>query len=189
MKAFWIGLTLLILFILAVWGAHHRLWGFYLNREVKPVDLAILAVNLFIALFLSQFILDKAGNLRAEKDLLISNVQEVLKELRTSREALIACQESQKITKSDKTSILAVVRRIANGLIVLESALQKSQCSSLRNDCENITDAYVSYKKSATGGHFPKPFAQDQISEQERAYRKLVERLHELLFGINRYPA
>jgi hypothetical protein len=187
MKPLTVAALIIAAFAAVVLAAHFGVWGFYVNREIKPIDVAILAVNLFIALFLSQYIADRAGNLRAEKDLMMSDIRDVLNELKASRELLIACQESQKINKLDKKAIIAVIRRVANGINLVESALRLSQCSRLVRTYDDITDAYVRYKRSATGGTFPTPFTQDQISDQEREYRKLVERLHSLLFAINRY--
>jgi hypothetical protein len=188
-KALRIAGALVVLFIVVVLGACSNIFGFYLNREIKPVDLAILGVNVFIALFLSQYIIDKAGNFRAEKDLMMSDIRDVLDELKTSRELLVACQDSARVNKIDKKAILLVFRRIANGISLVESALRTSQCSALVKGFDNITDAYVRYKGSATGGAFPRPYTQDQISDQEREYRKLVEKLHALLFSINRHAS
>lgn len=188
MRAFWIGVVLFALFGAVVLCAHFSFLGFYLNLEIKPVDLAILAVNLFIALFLSQYFLEKSSNLRAEKDLLISDLRDLLGTVKSSREILVACQDAVRMNKNDKKLILSTIRRIANGVSLVESALAMSQCSKLLKGYD-ITDAYLEYKAAATGGTFPtKAYSQDQISDQERTYRKLVSRLHALLFAINRHP-
>jgi hypothetical protein len=188
MKAVLIALLLFVALCVIVVLAHYCVFGFFLNLEIKPVDVGILAVNLFIALFLTQHLQDRANNLRAEKDLLISYLRDVLVELKSSREALIACHDASRINKNDKKAILSILRRIANGIVHVESALGMSQCSKLAKTYDNITEAYLQYKGSATGSGFPfKAYSQDQISEQERAYRKLVTKLNALLFQINRY--
>jgi hypothetical protein len=188
MKALKISSILSLVFVAIILLAHYRQFGLHLDLEIKPLDLAILMVNLFIALYLSQYLLDKAGNLRAEKDLLIADLRNILSDLKLSREALIACQDAGKITKADKTLILSILRRVANGTNLTESALKLSQCTSLcEKACDEITRAYIQYKTSATGGNFPTAFNPDQISDQERDYFKLVEKLHALLFKINQH--
>ncbi|MBZ5696255.1 MAG: hypothetical protein LAN36_12950 [Acidobacteriia bacterium] len=188
MKAVWVALLIVATFCAIVLSAYYCLFGFHLDLEIKPVELGILAVNVFIALFVTQYFQEKASNLRAEKDLLISDLRDVLVELKSSREALISCHDASRINKSDKKTILSALRRVANGIGHVESALGMSQCSPLIRGFDNITDAYLDYKGAATGGGFPfKVYTQDQISEQERAYRKLATKLNALLFQINRH--
>jgi len=188
MRALWLALVLLAGFCAVVLSARYCLFGFYLNLEIKPVDLGILTVNLFIALFLTQYFHERATNLRAEKDLLISDLRDVLADLKSSRDTLSACHDASRINKSDKKAVLSVLRRTANRIGHVESALGMSQCSALIKGFDDITGAYLEYKAAATGGGFPfKIYSQDQISEQERTYRKLVTKLNALLFQINRH--
>jgi hypothetical protein len=186
MKAVRLALILIAMFVAIMVAAHYCVWGLNLNLEIKPLDLAVLMVNLFIALFLTQYFADKAGNLRAEKDLLITDLRSVLGDVRTCREALIACQDVGKISKADKKLIISTLRRVANGTKLAESALKMSQLSAVSEDTlEGITRAYIQFKTSASGGSFPAPFTPDQISDQERDYLGFVQKLHALLFKIN----
>lgn len=180
-----LALILLVLFASVIWFAHCNYLGLYLDLEIKPVELATLAVNLFIALFLSQYFMAKATNLRAEKDFLISELRKILDVLSQASEELFACY-GRPITQERRKAVLSLLRRLGNDIEGLEAGLAASKCSKLAEYCDDIKSAYLDYKISATGGRFPgKPLTQDQISDNERRYRGLRRRLQELLFAVN----
>lgn len=182
-----LALILLILFAGIIWLAHCNYLGLYLDLKIRPVELATLVVNLFIALFLSQYFMAKASNLRAEKDFLISELRKILEVLSQASEELFACY-GRPITQERRKAVLSLLRRLGNDIESLETGLGASKCSKLAEHCDDIKNAYLDYKASATGGRFPSaPLTQDQISDSERRYRTLRHRLQQLLFAVNRH--
>jgi hypothetical protein len=172
-----------------VYRVAHVGWrGFSIDHNLNPVDLATLAVNIFIAYFLQYYFISRATDVRSEKDILIDGLRDVVASVRQCRDTLLACYDTGKISATHAKSIKLFLHKIANGLYDAETAIGMSQCSGLAKDCKAIQDALFSYKSAATGGSFPtKPYDVHAFSYQEQTYRTLNEKLHELVFKVNKH--
>ena len=170
------------------WVTHFGWRGFSVDHVLNPVDLATLAVNIFIAYFLQYYFISRATDDRSEKDILIDGLRDVLAAVRQCRDTLMACYDAGKISPTHAKSIKLLFRKIANGLDSVETAVTMSRCRQLTRECKAIQDALFNYKSAATGGSFPsRPYDGQTISDQERTYRTLSQKLHELVFSINRH--
>jgi hypothetical protein len=165
-----------------------RVWGLVLNPEIKPVELATLLVSAFIAFFLQYYLASRVTDRRAEKDLLIANLRDVLQALRSCRDTFHSCYESGKIAKESRKQILMLLRGLSNGLDALDTAIAMSECSKLAKEFFRLMDLYLNYKAALTGGKFPsKPYTADSLTDHDRTHRGLRTALQSLLFEINRY--
>jgi hypothetical protein len=184
--------AILLLSILGLIAAHKWL-GLAIKREIRPVEFVLLCVNLFIAFSLQYYLAKRAGDRRAEKNLLIDELRDAVSHLRLCRDIVAGCQVAKKISAQNMAEILAEFKRVANGLDNFESALEmsdcpKKDCKHLREACEQAMHAYFDYKSAATGGHFPsRPYNRSEIAEQEITYRALHRKLQTIVFDVNRY--
>ncbi len=170
------------------WAAHVGWHGLSIEHKLNPTELATLAVNVFIAYFLQYYFISRATDDRSEKDILIDGLRDVLASARQCRDTLMSCHDAAKIAPAHAKLIKSQLRKIGNGLENVETALAMSGCATLAEDCKRIQDALFNYKRSATGGSFPsKPYDSQDFSYQEQTYRQLTQRMHELVFKINRH--
>ena len=132
-------------------AARLRLWGLSLNLEIQPVGVASLLVGAFIAFFLQYHLAAQLTDKRAEKNLLIDSLRDVLSSLRSCRDVFIACYESGKLTKENRRSVFILLRKLANSLDNVETMISLSQYSKLVQDCQPVMNCYVSYKSALTG--------------------------------------
>ena len=138
-----------------VFFAAHVGWhGFSIDHKLNPVLLATLAVNIFIAYFLQFYLAPRASDSRAEKDILIDGLRDVLASTRQCRDTLMLCHDAGKISAEHAKLVKTHFRKIANGLDHVSTALAMSQCAKLAEDCKAIQDALFNYKSAATGGNF-----------------------------------
>jgi hypothetical protein len=169
-------------------AAHCGLYDFKIDHNLNAVDLATLAVNIFIAYFLQYYFISRATDVRSEKDILIDGLRDVVSSLRQCRDTLFECYDAGNISGTHAKSIIMILRKISNGLESSKTAIEMSQCSTLKTDCVAVQDSLVDYKTAATGGSFPaKPYDAQTFSYQEQKYRTLNEKLHTLLFKINQH--
>lgn len=162
--------------------------GLSLDRQLKPVELASLFVNVFIAVFLQYFFASRQSTRRVEKDLLIGNISEAIKILRSCRDIfLLVAQKGTKFTKTEQTGLLTSLRNLANEL---EGAERASGYSSKGLDVqhwEKTQRLLQDYKRVLTGGAFPsKPYPVSIHGEENQAFRALHDQLTSLIFQINR---
>lgn len=170
------------------WAAHIGWYGLSIEHKLDGVNVATLAVNVFIAYFLQYYFISRAADNRSEKDILIDGLRDVLASVRQCRDTVLACQDAGKITPTSAKSIKLLFRKIANGMENVETAIEMSRCSGLKDECKEIQHALFSYKSAATGGNFPsKPYDAQAFSYQERTYRALSEKLHDLVFKVNQH--
>lgn len=161
--------------------------GLQLDPHVGVVQVLGLIVDVVILGLLQYYLVSTVGDRRVEKNLLITGARDSVATLRACRDAIEATAAAGRITAKDKTSILRRLRQLSNDLDALQSALEMSQFSSLKDRTAEIRWQYLRYKSAATGGEFPsKPYTQALTSEQGQAYRLLERKLHSLIFEINR---
>jgi hypothetical protein len=173
--------------VLVIVAAHACWFGLTLNLEIKPVEVLTLAVSIVIAVLLQYFLVVKSSDLRAEKDILIGNISEVLTVLRSCRETLNSCHGGRKITPQIKGSVLSQIRQLSNGIDSVQLAIDLSQCKNLASEVDAIWTSYLDFKTASTGGSFPSiPYTAGSISDQERCWRSLHAKLQSLIFRINR---
>lgn len=188
MRLFLLALGLAMGFAMLMWAASCQFGGLSLDLQIKPVDVATLAVSIFIAFFLQYYLASRATDSRAEKDLLIDYVSEVIRDLRSCRDAVSAFGEPEKITGVISRKILKKFRQLSNNLENLATVLKESDCRKLAGRCEDLKINYLSYKMAATGGNFPSQlYTRTQRSDQERSFRELNSTLQRLIFDVNRY--
>jgi hypothetical protein len=181
-------LIVLIAACFVIVAAHLCWFGLFLNLEIKPIEVLTLAVDIIIALLLQYYFVSKASDFRAEKDLLIDNIRDVLGVIRACREIVNSCYEAGKIGRASAKQIITHFRRISNGIEHLEAAIAMSQCKRLSADMKIVRESYVNFKEAATGGSFPsKVYSPSSISEQEQACKSLNSHLQSLIFRINKY--
>jgi hypothetical protein len=179
-----VGATLIGLWIAICVLAALGSWGFCLDRTVKPIDLALLFVNLFIAVFLQYYLATQITDLRAEKNLLIDEIRESASMLKRIREYC----DRDKLAPEEKRLVLPLLRTFANSLEGLETALMRSQLAHLLDSFQSLKNAYFNYKSVLTGGNFPNKILQaDARSDHNRAYRNLNSEIQSLVFKINKH--
>jgi hypothetical protein len=169
-----------------VWAAHRGMFGLCLNLEIKPIEIFTLAVTVIIAILLQYYFVSSHNADRAEKELLMDNIRDVLATLRACRAELDSCRGGAGISAKRAAMIIALIRRLSNELENLQTALGMSRCRKFGDDMERLREMYLAFKIAATGGYFPtKPYNQSSISSQEQAFRSLNVGLQKLLFRVN----
>src|SRR5690349_8021653 len=123
----WLGSILTLVLIVTMWAAYAQHYGLSLDLKLQPVALATLAVNIFIAFFLQFYLGRRVRDSRTEKDLLISNVTEVIQQLRSLSDLVHSCHGAR-ITHEKQTEIKAALRRLINELDNVETVLGTSDC-------------------------------------------------------------
>ena len=180
--------VILLLLGAVFWAAHIGWHGFSIEHKLDPVLLVTLAVTIFIAYFLQYYFVSWATDSRSEKDILIDGLRDVVSSARQCRDTLMSCHDAGKITATHAKLIKAHFRKINNGLYDVTTALAMSSCATLAEDCKAIQDALFNYKSAATGGNFPsKPYDAHAFGYQELTYRQLSQKMHELVFKVNRH--
>lgn len=180
--------VILLLFCAVFFAVHIGWHGFSVEHKLNPIDLATLGVNIFIAYFLQYYFISRATDDRSEKDILIDGLRDVLSSARQCRDTLMTCHDAGRISVTHAKAVKAHFRKIANGLYDVTTALAMSRCAVLAEDCKAIQDALFNYKSASTGGNFPsKPYDSHAFSYQEQTYRRLSQKMHELVFKINQH--
>jgi hypothetical protein len=180
--------VILVALCAVFWLAHIGWRGFSVEHKLDPVLVVTLAVTIYIAYFLEYHFVSWSTDSRSEKDILIDGLRDVVSSARQCRDTLMACHDAGKITTAHAKLIKAHFRKIANGLDAVTTALGMSSCAVLAEDCKAIQDALFNYKSAATGGNFPsKPYDSHALGYQELTYRQLSQKMHELVFKINRF--
>jgi hypothetical protein len=180
-------ILLAICFLIIIAAAAFHICGLTLNLEIKPVDLATLIVYVFIAVFLQYYLATRINDLRVEKNLLIDDVRDAISVLRSCRDTFSMYYESKALTKQNKTSILGMLRTLANRLDSLETSISLSNVAKGKKDLHVPKKSYIDYKMVLTGGDFPvKAYGPSMPAEHDRAYRSLQNELKLLLFKINK---
>jgi hypothetical protein len=187
MKGVLIAVTAATLFaLLILFGASSGWLGLSLKAEVRPIEAVTLATNLLIAFFLQRFVATKINDLRAEKNVLISEVSasiQILNELRekTSQQLL-----KSSITKEDRFAIIAGFRRAANAINDAQVCAEMSHLKSITKDFPGVWGDFFELKALATGRSFPsKGYTIDEQTSQDRLFRALTTNLRRLIFKIN----
>jgi hypothetical protein len=185
------GIVILLVFAAAgasIWLAHKQLWGLKLNGEIKPIEVATLAFTVVIAILLQFYFLETADNDRAEKDLLIKNVNDALEKLRECRDTFQRTYESHSITSAEESSIKSQIRSLGHAIDALDVSLGKSECKHLQTNCQLMAAMLLRYKAALTGGDFPsKPYPSETYTDHQKIYREMDVALQELIFSINRH--
>jgi hypothetical protein len=164
--------------------AHLGFWGLCLDLEIRPVEVLNLALTLAIAIVLQYYFVYKSTDFRAEKDLLLGNIEDVISILRACREELYSWPGPKPVTGQAAHRVLQLFRRLSNSITHLEDAIRMSQCKQLAHRMGSIWNACDHYKFAATAAPFPlKP---TPMAIQDRAFRELSGRLQELAFEINK---
>ena len=183
-----VGCVLFGLLGAAFWEAHLGWHGFSVDHKLNPVLMATLAVNIYIAYYLQFYFASRATDSRSEKNILIDGLRDVLASTRQCRDTLMACYDDGKINAANAKVMKAQLRKISNDSKTIETAITMSQCATLAESCKDIQAAIFNFKSAATGGNFPtKPYDAVALSYQEQTYQKLNQKLHELVFKINRH--
>jgi hypothetical protein len=174
------------LVLLATYFGWH---GFNLEHKIDPILLATLAVTAYIAYYLQYYFVSKVAADGSEKEILLDSLRDLISTLRSIRDALMTCHDAGgRVSATNAKSITRLLRQLSNGLESFESTIGMSHCATLQPECKPIRDAIYSYKSSATGGNFPtRPYDVNAVVDQERAFRTLSTKLHELVFKITRF--
>jgi hypothetical protein len=183
-----VAMIILALLCGAFWLTHIRWNGFSIDHTLNAVLMSTLAVNIFIAYYLQFYFASRATDSRSEKNILIDGLRDVLASTRQCRDTLMSCYDAGKISATHAKLIKLTFRKIANGLDTVTTAIAMSGWPALAEDCKGIQDALFIYKSAVTGGNFPtKPYDAQAFGYQEQTYRQLTQKLHELVFKINRH--
>jgi hypothetical protein len=179
---------IIAVFVFIFWLVNAGYGNYSINHEIDAVSLATLCVNIIIAFILQYYFFARASDDRAEKDILIENLQDVLKTLRACRDEIIACRatKNQKITVDSQRKIFVALRNLSNGLDNLETAVEMSGCSALTKEFEVIQTKFFDYRKAATE-QFPDAYERSDITYQEKTHRELNKELLSLGFKVNRH--
>jgi hypothetical protein len=129
-----------------VYGAATGWLGLSLKREIEILDVASLAVGVLIALVLQYYVAEKATDVRAEKDLLVDNARECLRQVRECRDAVTSVYGASAISTQAKSEILLAFRRAANELEQLTIGIRASRLKGLGEDCEHTRLDLTAYK-------------------------------------------
>jgi hypothetical protein len=171
-----------------IFVAYKNYFGLYLNLEVKPADVLILAVSVIGVAILQSYLAGVVADARIEKDLLIENIRGARDALRSCREQLDVCYQTGKIGQANGKKVLLLFRRLSNSVEQLETAFGKSRCGDLLQEVQGIKFAYLNLKIAATGGNFwTKPYDPQAVSSQEQLCRRLNAQFQELIFLVNKH--
>ncbi len=187
MKRLCIAVIAAIIIVLLILYAAAAGWlGLSLKNEVRPLEAITLVVNLLIAFFLQRFFTTKMNDLRAEKNVLIDAIKEIIHILGELRERTGAQLGKASIDDGDRFAILSGLRRIANAITDLEDSVSMSHLGSIKKSFAAIRRELFALKSAATGGGFPSEgYSIQQINSQILIFRSLKIRCQQLIFTIN----
>jgi hypothetical protein len=183
----WVAGSIFVALALVFVAAYLGWFGLALENKIDPVLLTTLAATIYIAYFLQYYFVSKVAADGSEKEIILDSLRDVFSMLRDLRDILMLCHDASKITLAHGKTIKRLFRQIANALDTLETTIGMSHCAALKEECKPIQEALFSYKSSATGGNFPtRPYDISAVSDQDRTYKFLNEKLHQLVFKITR---
>jgi hypothetical protein len=176
----------IIIVLLILYVAKVGWLGLSLKNEVRPLEAITLVVNLLIAFFLQRFFTTRMNDLRAEKNVLIDTIKEIIHILGELRERTDAQLGKVSIDDEDRFAILSGLRRIANAITDLEESVSMSHLGSIKKSFTAIRTELFTLKSAATGGSFPSEgYSIQQINSQVLIFRSLKTRCQQLIFTIN----
>lgn len=175
-----------VVFSLIVWIGF-RWFGWKFNGDVNPVQLATLATNVLIALWIQLYFATRMADLRAEKNIIVDNLRAIISTHKRCRETVRECYSAKEVSAGRKLSILTQLRELSNDLENLEFVLKSSQCKGLNDKCPTLRALYIAYKESVTGKSFPAPYEVKDYLDQENKFRDLNHALLTFLLEANKY--
>jgi hypothetical protein len=170
-----------------MFAAHQGFHGFSLDPKIKPYEILNLTVTIIIAIFIQYHFAGKSRDSRVEKDIIIADIKEVIKELRSLRDTTMAHFDGKAISAPEKRRILGALRHISNELLNVEFVVETSNCSDVCENCRLLQNSLRTYKMAVTGGKFPEGYSQSDIPAQQKAYKELHRGLHTMLFEVNKH--
>jgi hypothetical protein len=187
MKMVFITVIILLGAAACIFAAHQGVHGFSLDLKIKPYEVLNLTVTIIIAIFLQYHFAGKSRDSRVEKDIIIGDIKEVIKEVRSLRDTTMVHFDGKAISAPQKRKILGMLRHISNELLNVEFVMETSNCSDATESCRLLQSSLRSYKVAVTGGRFPEGYSASDVSAQLKAYKELHRGLHAMLFAINKH--
>jgi hypothetical protein len=167
----------------------HSGWhGWHIDHEVKPIEVVTLIINVAIVVILQQFLAARAGNIRAEKDLVIDNGKDLIQKLRESDEQFAKRSEKTKGTLDDWRIAVNQSRALSNALEHFRTSLALvncKKCRSLDGDCEALKQQLLEYKRAITNDPPQAKIAPDSIRAQSQQFRSFLMGIQKMIFTIN----
>lgn len=166
--------------------AGYGVFGMTLKREVSPIELAGLVVNISIVWVLQTTIASKLSDQRSEKNLLIDIAKVTLESIRNCRNTYLEAVGARQIGKDRWKRLVVLHRELANSVTDLERALSACKKTQFDDDIVKLTRNCRKYKAIMTGGTPQAPIRDEDTRKEAALHRQLHDLVRVLIFKINK---
>ena len=152
--------------------------------ELDPVAVSQMGVTLLVGFFLTQYVVQRTTERKAEKGILIDNARGVLADLRETFDAFEECCDEP--GDGPKLGVLRrCFKRLSADMSSFEDLLMECGAGDARTRVNNAKTPLFRFKRLATGSLPTPPSAEDRVGV-ETSYRELHQELSRLVVTINR---
>ncbi len=159
------------------------------KEEVDIIPILQLIVTLIVAFLITHYGKQKADEKRAEKDLIIEQLNDCRKKCREVFDEFSGCCDERQANAEQQKLLKQGVRDFANHLSAVRRLIEHSGDSEgLVQQWQELQSRYFTFKAKITDLNWVKDFTNPATrSAAETAWREAEYQLTKLIFEVNRF--
>lgn len=155
--------------------------------DFDVADIFNFVVTLIATFYIGAILSRQYSNIRVEKDILISQVNQILSIVERARIIFKECFETGTISDENRRAILSTLKSFANELAFLDESLESCDIRSGKTEINSLRSNYSEFRIALTGGGFPgAPYSIGANTATERIYKQIRRNLNSFMLKINR---
>jgi len=150
-------------------------------------DVLTLLATIAVAALVQYHWTKRYSDVRAEKDLLISDVKEIIAIASEVRTRFLFSFNKQELSEEDFRSIKAGLKNWGSAMSLLETSLKEAKLPEGITKLNRTKEWYFEYKRFLTGGEYLKPYSHYTHNASEQKFLFIRNELQSLIRAINRH--
>lgn len=154
-------------------------------HDIDPLNMINILVTLLVALIVGLYLEPKNQDSRVEKDILISQLNEIKLLLREIQAGFQDVYDENPISEGFKSKLRKQLRSVSNLLYSFDETYNECGFSYTK---PTLTPAFINYKRTLTGNGFDNPsFKYDKAEGYYNAsYLRLLREINSSIIKINK---
>ncbi len=157
------------------------------KNEFDIAHVLTIILTIIVAALLQYHAIARRSDARAEKDLLIEQVKEIIETASDVRKRFLTCFHTRTTSEEDFRLIKAALKNWSSSMSMLEDALQDCSMNKEKETLTTVKYEFFEYKKFLTGGQYLVPYSDYTFNSSELAFKRLRSQLQVLMRQINRH--
>lgn len=157
------------------------------KNEFDIAHVLTIILTIIVAALLQYHAIARRGDARAEKDLLIEQVKEIIETASEVRKRFLTCFHTRTTSEEDFRFIKTALKNWSSSMSMLEDALQDCNMSKEKAALGIVKYQFFEYKRVLTGGVYLAPYSDYAFNSSELTFKRLRSQLQVLMRQINRH--